>query len=68
MHRWQTRSLSVLGTLVSSEVSTVTEGRDAYFADPEGNYWEIAWAPPDNPVVAAARRAAGVAPDEGTGS
>ena len=36
------------------------EGRDAYFADPEGNYWEVAWAPPDNPVVAAARRAAGV--------
>ena len=35
-------------------------GRDAYFADPEGNYWEIAWAGPDNPVVAAARRAAGV--------
>jgi hypothetical protein len=23
-------------------------GRDAYFADPEGNYWEIACAPPDN--------------------
>ncbi len=21
------------------------EGRDAYFRDPEGNYWEIAWAP-----------------------
>jgi predicted lactoylglutathione lyase len=36
------------------------EGRDAYFADPEGNYWEIAWAPPDNPVVVAARRAAGI--------
>ena len=35
-------------------------GRDAYFADPEGNYWEIACAPPDNPVVAASRRAAGV--------
>jgi uncharacterized protein len=33
-------------------------GRDAYFADPEGNYWEIAYAPRDNPVVAAARRAA----------
>jgi predicted lactoylglutathione lyase len=33
-------------------------GRDAYFADPEGNYWEIAYAPNDNPVVAAARRAA----------
>lgn len=38
------------------------QGRDAYFADPEGNYWEIAWAASDNPVSAAARRAAGVAP------
>ena len=37
------------------------DGRDAYFADPEGNYWEIAWAQADNPVVAAARRAAGLA-------
>lgn len=37
-------------------------GRDAYFADPEGNFWEIACAPPDNPVVAASRRAAGLAP------
>jgi uncharacterized protein len=37
------------------------EGRDAYFTDPEGNFWEIAWAAPDNPVVVAARRAAGLA-------
>jgi len=29
------------------------EGRDAYFADPEGNYREIAWASGTNPVVAA---------------
>ena len=36
------------------------EGRDAYFADPEGNYWEIAWSEGSNPVVAAARRAAGL--------
>jgi uncharacterized protein len=36
------------------------EGRDAYFADPEGNFWEIAWAAQDNPVVIAARRAAGL--------
>ena len=36
------------------------EGRDAYFTDPEGNLWEIAWAPPDNPVSVAARRAAGL--------
>jgi predicted lactoylglutathione lyase len=33
-------------------------GRDAYFADPEDNYWEIAYSPSDNPVTAAARRAA----------
>lgn len=36
------------------------EGRDAYFTDPEGNFWEIAWAAPDNPVTVAARRAAGL--------
>jgi catechol 2,3-dioxygenase-like lactoylglutathione lyase family enzyme len=36
------------------------EGRSAYFADPEDNYWEIAWAPPDNAIVAASRRAARV--------
>ncbi|MGH3412760.1 MAG: VOC family protein [Marmoricola sp.] len=35
------------------------EGRDAYFADPEGNFWEVAWSAGDNPVVLAARRAAG---------
>ncbi len=37
------------------------EGRDAYFADPEDNFWEVAWAAPGNPVVVAARRAAGLA-------
>jgi predicted lactoylglutathione lyase len=36
------------------------DGRDSYFTDPEGNYWEIAYAPPDNPVVVASRRAAGI--------
>jgi predicted lactoylglutathione lyase len=36
------------------------DGRDAYFTDPEGNFWEIAWAAPGNPVVAAGRRAAGL--------
>ena len=29
----------------------------AYVADPEGNYFEIAWAGPDNPIVRAAVRA-----------
>jgi uncharacterized protein len=37
------------------------DGRDAYFADPEGNYWEVAWSASQNPVTAAARRAAGIA-------
>ncbi|MEV4173721.1 VOC family protein [Nonomuraea sp. NPDC049709] len=35
------------------------EGRSAYLADPEGNYFEVAWATSDNTIVAAARRAAG---------
>ena len=37
-------------------------GRSGYFADPEDNYWEVAWAAPDNPIVAAARRAAATEP------
>jgi hypothetical protein len=37
-------------------------GRHAYFSDPEGNYWEIACGPRDNPVSAASRRAAGLPP------
>jgi predicted lactoylglutathione lyase len=39
------------------------EGRDAYFADPEGNYWEVAWSASENPVTVAARRAAGISTD-----
>lgn len=36
-------------------------GRSAYLCDPEGNYFEIVWADmPDNPVVLASRRAAGL--------
>ena len=35
-------------------------GRSAYLCDPEGNYFEIAWAAHDNPVSAASRRAAGI--------
>jgi len=32
-------------------------GRTAYFADPEDNYWEIAWVPPDSSMAAAIARA-----------
>ena len=49
------------GTLTKSPVDAeFFEGRDAYFSDPEDNYWEIAYAPPDNPVAIASRRAAGI--------
>jgi predicted lactoylglutathione lyase len=49
------------GTLTKPPVEAeFFEGRDAYFSDPEGNYWEIAYAPADNPVGAASRRAAGL--------
>jgi predicted lactoylglutathione lyase len=49
------------GTLTKPPVDAeFFEGRDAYFSDPEGNYWEIAYAPADNPVVIASRRAAGL--------
>jgi uncharacterized protein len=34
------------------------EGRSAYVADPEGNFWEVAWATDSNAIVAAAKRAA----------
>jgi uncharacterized protein len=47
------------GTLTKSPTDAeFFVGRDAYFADPEGNYWEVSYAPSDNPVVVAARRAA----------
>jgi len=36
------------------------DGRSSYLADPEGNFFEVAWATPDNTIVAAARRAAGL--------
>lgn len=35
------------------------EGRHAYFADPEENYWEVAYAANDGPMTQALRRATG---------
>jgi len=35
------------------------EGRHAYFADPEENYWEVAYAAGDGPMMQAIRRATG---------
>jgi catechol 2,3-dioxygenase-like lactoylglutathione lyase family enzyme len=34
-------------------------GRSGYFTDPEGNYWEVAWAPDDSKVRAAIEAATG---------
>jgi uncharacterized protein len=52
------------GTLTEGPVDAeFFAGRDVYFSDPKGNYSEIAWAPPDDPVVAASRRAAESRPD-----
>jgi uncharacterized protein len=49
------------GTLTKEPVDAeFFVGRDAYFSDPEGNYGDRV-ARPDNPVVAASRRAAGIA-------
>jgi uncharacterized protein len=37
-------------------------GRSAYVADTEDNFFEVVWAEPDNAIVAAAYRAARLAP------
>jgi uncharacterized protein len=37
------------------------EGRHAYFADPEENYWEVAYSAGDGPMMQAIRRATGEA-------
>ena len=34
-------------------------GRSGYFADPEGNYWEVAWVPSGNQMAKLLERAAG---------
>ena len=48
------------GGRVSKEaVEAEWGGRSAYFADPEDNYWEVAWVPPDSRMAAAIARAAG---------
>lgn len=33
-------------------------GRSGYFADPEDNYWEVAWVPPDSAMAQLLRDAA----------
>jgi predicted lactoylglutathione lyase len=56
-----TEQMRAVGARVTKEPvdAEFFTGRSAYLCDPEGNYFEIAWAEPDNPVLVAARRAAG---------
>ena len=56
-----TEQMRVAGARVTKEPvdAEFFTGRSAYVCDPEGNFFEIAWAAPDNPVLAATRRAAG---------
>jgi predicted lactoylglutathione lyase len=49
------------GSIVKEPVDAEWGGRTSYFTDPEENYWEIAWVPPDSRMAAAIRRAAGQA-------
>lgn len=36
-------------------------GRSAYFTDPEDNYWEVVWVPPDSAMAQAVQSATGTA-------
>ena len=48
------------GTVAKAPTSPAEfEGRHAYFADPEENYWEVAYSAGDGPMVQAIRRATG---------
>jgi predicted lactoylglutathione lyase len=58
-----TEHMRVAGARVTKEPvdAEFFTGRSAYLCDPEDNYFEIVWADmPTNPVVVAARRAAGL--------
>lgn len=49
----------VAGARVITEPRDMEFGpRSAYFADPEDNYWEIAWVPPDSKMAELLKRAA----------
>ena len=47
------------GRVTKEAVTAEWGGRSAYFADPEGNFWEVAWVPPDSRMAGLLRRAVG---------
>lgn len=47
------------GRVTKEAVQAEWGGRSAYFADPEDNYWEVAWVPSESLMAAAIERASG---------
>jgi uncharacterized protein len=47
------------GRVTRQPVDAEWGGRSAYFTDPEGNFWEVAWVPPDSLMAGALERATG---------
>jgi uncharacterized protein len=47
------------GRVTKPPVTAEWGGRSGYFADPEENYWEVAWVPPDTTVAQLIERASG---------
>jgi hypothetical protein len=52
-----TDRMRAAGTRVTKEPvdAEFFEGRSAYLCDPEGNYFELVWSPPNNPITARRR-------------
>jgi uncharacterized protein len=48
------------GTILKEPEDAFWGGRSGYWADPENNVWEVAWAPPDNAASQAVRAASGL--------
>lgn len=45
------------GRVTKEPVDAEWGGRSAYFADPEDNFWEVAWVPPDSLMAGLLERA-----------
>ena len=50
------------GRVTKEPVTAEWGGRSAYFADPEDNFWEVAWVPPESEMAKLLRHAIGGAP------
>jgi catechol 2,3-dioxygenase-like lactoylglutathione lyase family enzyme len=48
------------GRVTSEPRNAEWGGRSAYFTDPEGTLWEVAWVPPDSLMAGLVRRGSGL--------